>query len=121
LEPIKNGRETSEFGLARLVILGGFVLDIVAILLEGLKKAGFEFGWLPVAMATVGTLVSMAVAMGYQRNRSMVKVQALVPKVAEEVNHIRPLFLEAKAIVEELKAERARLPGGLPTPQSPQP
>ena len=115
IDDLTDGKNTSEFKLAKLVIFAGIAVDVVGALLEGLKHAGLDFGWLPAAMIVVGTLASLLASLGYTRSRTMVKVAQIAPKVGAEVAHVLPLLKEAQGIVKEARASKEpTLPSGPP-------
>lgn len=76
-----EGRATSEFSLARIVMVAGAAVDGVAILLESLKTSGHfpSASWLPTALVVVGTLSVVLAQLGYTRSRTMVKLAEAAP------------------------------------------
>jgi hypothetical protein len=76
-----EGRGTSEYGLARIVMVAGAAVDGVAILLEALKTSGHfpSASWLPTALTVVGTLAIVLAQLGYTRSRTMVKLAENAP------------------------------------------
>jgi hypothetical protein len=111
----KTGTQTSEFKLAQYVIFAGIALDVLGITLEALKQVGLSFGWMPVVMVIVGSLMTLVSALGYTRSRTMVKLSGQTPTTALEVAALLPLL---KEVVGEVKAARRLSPETLP-PQPP--
>jgi len=114
MEP-KPGSETSEFTLAKMVLVAGVVVDVAAIALAALQDSGAHWGWLPGAMLVVGMLTKLFGALGYTRSRTMVKVAALQPQASEVLRVSVPFVKEVASLVRE---ELKRPPPGdsLPTP-----
>jgi hypothetical protein len=70
------GNETSEYALAKYVMIFGAVLDAVSVLLSKLHESFPQAQWLVVALAVVGALVTLAGFLGYNKGRVIVKTAA---------------------------------------------
>lgn len=121
----KPGVETSEFKLARLVIIAGLSLDVVAMVMEGMKNMGLNFGWMPLVLTVLGTLTALVKGLGYTRSRTMLKLSTLSGQVTKEVGaDLSPLLKQllpvlTKELLPELKAQlngQPMLPAEQPKP-----
>lgn len=101
---MSDGAQTSEFQLTKYVFFAGMFLDAVGILLEQLQiHFQAKSGFLPVVLVVVGSLMSLAKALGYTRSRTMVKLQEAAPVAVSAGAELVPLF---KELLGELKAAR---------------
>ena len=92
-----EGMQTSEWRLAKVVMVIGACVDGVAILLEGLKQSGVfpASSWLPVVLGGVGTLSIVLAPLGYTRSRTMVKLAEAAPSLGASLGSTLPLAIQA--------------------------
>ena len=98
-----EGTQTSEFRLARVVMVVGACVDGVAIVLESLKQTGLfpHASWLPVVLGGVGTLSIVLAQLGYTRSRTLVKLAEAMPQAVQSAAVLPPLV---KTAVEEVRS-----------------
>jgi hypothetical protein len=77
------GQSTSEFQLARLVIIIGAVLEGASVVLHQFQDAGIGTGWVPMALGAAGGLLQIISLLGYTKSRTIVKVAQLQAGPAE--------------------------------------
>ncbi len=114
-----EGAQTSEFRLAKVVMVVGACVDGVAILLESLKQSGlFPYAsWLPVVLGAVGTLSIVLAQLGYTKSRTMVKLAEAMPSAVAGIASVAPLV---KAAVTEVRTPSATPPGNSDTWTTPE-
>lgn len=81
--PGSSGFNTSEFSLARLVIVIGVLLESAAGALHALQDNGISAPWFTTALVVMGVALQACAALGYIRGRSMVKVATAMPAVSD--------------------------------------
>lgn len=78
--PVAPGNTTSEYKVTRWTVVLSVLAAVVGgvgTVLAGLHEQFPSWGWVGGAMAAVGVISTMFVALGYQSARTQVKVAAL--------------------------------------------
>lgn len=112
-----NGRATSEFSLAKLVIILGVALDGTGLILETLGNAGLHFGWMPPVLVVVGTLTALVAKLGYTRSRTMLKLAAMQPQAVEVGKTAVPFAQDLVKLIREEIARSQKPPEPESSPQ----
>ncbi len=116
---VTPGRETSEFWLTKVIVVGAAILDAIALVLETLHQAGIlpDKPWAATALAAVGTVMAVVKATGYTRSRTLQKLAELAPAAAAGVAAAAPFAKAvAEAVAEQLKQHQAQPPTALSPP-----
>lgn len=110
----KPGSQTSEFNIAKLLVLLGVVIDCAAVGLSTLQESGLQFPWISFAMIVVGMLTKVLPALGYVRSRTMVKLAAQQSQAAEVIKAAVPLVQGVKEALKPEKDPQGTPPSGPP-------
>lgn len=117
---VTPGRATSEFWLAKVLVLVAAALDVVSIVMETLHAAGVlpDKPWVVTALAVAATVMAGFKALGYTRSRTLLKLAELQPKAASGVADTAPFArATAEAVLELLQGREA--PEEKPPPSGP--
>jgi hypothetical protein len=68
---MSEGKNTSEFKLAKISVIASIVLPVLAALIEAIQNAGFVEN--PLALSIVGVVGSLLASLGYTASRAVVK------------------------------------------------
>ena len=113
------GATTSEFKLTVVVMALGACLDGVSVALDAVQANHLvdpNAHWFAIALAVLGTTMTLVKALGYTRSRTMVKVAELAGPAASGVaSGVIPLL---QAELQLLREQVATLKGQ-PLPASP--
>lgn len=74
---VTPGALTSEFKVTMLAQVVGIIVEGIAAILLALQSTGVIAGWIPMTLAVLGLLTSVATVLGYQHSRTAVKVEAI--------------------------------------------
>ena len=113
-----TGLQSSEGKLTLIAFIVGTVLEGAAIpLLDKLSAAQPQLAWVPIALVGAGILVQVASLLGYQKQRTLLKVAQFggakdVPGAGQSPDQAKEQFMVAA-----LAAARAtQPPGGVKAP-----
>lgn len=84
------GSKTSEFRLTKYVLIGGAVLEALALVLHSLQEQGLGGQVVVTALLVVGVALQVASLLGYQRSRATVKAAEALANVAVKVEPSEP-------------------------------
>lgn len=115
---MEPGKNTSEFGLTKLIVYAGFAVTLAGAVLQVLQDKGVLEGvaWVPTVVMAVGMLSAVLKGLGYTVGRNTLKAADLASKGAVEVATLLPLLKEAVALAKE-----ARQPPLVATEETPAP
>lgn len=75
--PLAAGRNTSEWGLAKVGLALGAVLEVAALVVAKMGDFGVSTPWLATASMVIGGMLQGASILGYQNSRAIVKAEAI--------------------------------------------
>lgn len=85
-EELKSGTETSEYKMARALLVAAGVLEGVSVLLAKLHEAFPSAQWLSVAMSVVGAVLAVVTFREYNKGRVITKT--ITPVVVEPPSNV---------------------------------
>lgn len=90
---VASGNTTSEFSLAKWLLIGAGAIDALTLVLETLHGAGVlpDRPWVATALSIAVTLMAGLKAFGYTRSRALVKVAALQEETRRVLGEAVPL------------------------------
>jgi hypothetical protein len=108
---------TSEGWLTVALVLIGTGLEAFAGVLSQAMETHPNVIWLAITLAIVGAAQQVLAVLGYSKNRSLLKSNALVQALASGV----PLVITAvgSAVLKNVKTVPIAMPGVLPAAQAP--